>query len=44
MPVAHFVDRDKSAMFDVVCDMLENSESELYTVSELINVMRSVCR
>ena len=42
VPVAHFVDHDKSAMFDVVCDMFENSESELYTVSELNNVMKSL--
>jgi len=36
------VDHEKSDVFDVVCDMLQNGESELYTVNELIDLMKSL--
>ena len=42
VPSAHFVDHEKYAVFDVLCDTLEHSDSELYTVNELINLMKSL--
>ena len=38
----HCVDHEKSDVFDVVCDMLQNGESELYTVNELTVLMKSL--
>jgi len=36
------VDHEKSDVFDVVCDVLQNGESELYTENELIDLMKSL--
>lgn len=37
------IDKDMSDIFKVLCDMLENSDCELYTVDDLIEHMRSLC-